>query len=181
MSYVGKFISRVFDYRDFLNLCSLFIALFSFIYPEHIVDIIALYSLIDCYKNRIDMITHHIIVLYMYYLSKRVNFISDDKYYLICQLIKHEFSTLPLQIMKLMKKLGKDKGLIYKINQILFVFIFTYIRVINYPYQYLCNKDLHLIFNKYSIEYESFGIFITFYVLNLYWFKLILDKIVIGK
>ena len=165
--------------RNTPKLTSLLIACYAFFYPSSSVDAIALYALFDCYNNKFDMILHHLIVLYIYFLYKTVDFSPDDLSYLTHQMIKPEFSTIPLQLINLMKYYQFDSGVVYNFLQVSFVLSFTYYRVLDYPYFVLFDLHFRDIVYEYKIYKHIVVIFVTFYVLNLYWFFLILRKIAV--
>jgi len=139
-------------------------------------NIIGIMCLIDLYfiKNK-DMIFHHILALCM------INYthINNNEYTnaLISIMLKTEISTIFLTTNNL---LNCRTNYFKNINKILFVLTFMYYRIYNYAYYLILNKNTYTIFFIYSKnKFEFCKVYISIYglfMLNLYWFYLILKK-----
>lgn len=163
--------------RDLKNLISIIIAISIFIYPNVAIDMLFLYTVIDCFGNKLDFIIHHLIVMLIYYQYKTINFENEDLTYMISSLIKPEISTIPLQLMNLMKYYGYDKNIFYNITKIAFFTTFVYFRIIDYPIIYYFDVEFNRIIIKYDLYIISDIIFYSFYTLNLYWLLMIIKKL----
>jgi hypothetical protein len=141
-------------------------------------NIVGFTCLIDFYfvkKN--DMRLHHMLVLCMIdYMNKHVDIKNrNDIVYVI---LSTEISTVFLIMNNLL-----DKMVIFKnINKLFFVFTFVYYRIYNYSYYLILDKNIYNNFVIYSKNnFEFYKIYIGVYgmfILNLYWFTLILHGII---
>lgn len=177
--------------KDILNLISLIMSSYiglSYIYGygdiNNIVNGLFLYTIIDCYNSRIDMIIHHIIVIIMISISKIKQISDEDLLFLCFHLFKVEISTIFLQGASICGKINlkmKSK-IISKLEsliQLMFIITFIYYRIIDYPMIAIYNSKFNKILLNYHIQTESSIIAVSFYFLNLYWLSLIIKKILI--
>lgn len=185
----------IFNIKDILNMFALLIAsytvygyLLNYFYNydidfESFTNYFLLYIVIDCLFSKIDMIIHHLIVIFIIIIGNLHNIKGDDFIKMSYFLFRPEISTLPLKIIDLCNILDIERkfkyGKIFKdIIQIIFVIFFIYFRIIDYPLLYFYNKDFNKIVNKYNVNYATNIIIPSFFILNLYWLSLIYKKFI---
>ncbi len=148
----------------------------------YLFDSISIYTLIDTvlYKNKMDVVIHHIFLLTLSYFHYSYNGIINQVFYhemkKLC--LNMELSSVFLGLMPFVKK---NKTL-EQINIVLFTIVFFYSRIYNYSIKFIFHKEKH----EYMIEfYDSISksgyyifyfIFMGFYLLNIYWFVFIIKK-----
>jgi len=161
---------------SYLNLCNYNIALFCCIdYFLHICNI---------NKLKFDMILHHLFALMIIYFFYNHNYLIIDnieiKNNLIKNILSTEISTNFLIINNFIKNI--KTSIIIKINQILFVSTFFYFRIYNYFIYIILSNDVNILIIKISKNnYYKYLLYIGMYglfILNIYWFFIILKKCV---
>jgi len=131
--------------------------------------ILTLYCLFDIYQARLDIIIHHIIIIIiniMYFYIDKYKCI--EKQIIVSALTKLEISSL-LLIVK-----DKIKNKILKFYYfIIFTILFIYFRIFG-----LLPIVLHLYNHQINLYCKLlFYDILSLYILNLYWFILIIQKI----
>lgn len=175
--------------NGFIFLFTLYITysyIISSIEIKKICNILFIYSILDCYDSKIDVIIHHMIVLLMISMIKIYNINEHDCFQLGYHLLKVEISTVFLKAMdifKYIKRKNNNKIIesLDKIVSLLFLLSFIYLRMIDYPYNYLFNKNLWYIIKKNNIEFLSNIIAFTFTSLNIYWLYCMYRKVIKSK
>lgn len=130
------------------------------------------------FKKKTDIIIHHILVILMYSNYYIYNVPLEDFLKLFKIIILVETSNI-LLMSKIMIPLSKNIKLI---NDILFVISFVYFRIYYYYYHALRkNQQIDIIVNNYLTNYFDkyyfYSSFYGFYLLNIYWITLILNKV----
>jgi hypothetical protein len=164
-----KYILNIFSFLIALYLSSSL--LFNNMNIKNGINCLMLYVIVDCYKNKWHIVLHHLIVLSFYILG--INISDKDYMFLAFILIKVEISTVFLQLLNITKNI--NIGYLKYILQILFLVTFVYYRLIDFPINSIFNKEFIEILIKYNIYNIFIFIFTIFYILNLYWLKLIID------
>ncbi len=144
-------------------------------------NFVALMCLFDLfYLKKKDMIFHHILVLLMiHYMNNHSNVKNREE--IILPILKTEISTTFLIINNLLEN-KSNMGIIKNINRIIFVYCFIYYRIYNYLFYLILVIDYDNVFLNYSKNnFEYFEIYFSIYglfILNLYWCRLIINKII---
>jgi hypothetical protein len=132
--------------------------------------ILTLYCLFDLYQARLDIIIHHIIIIIvniLFLYSEKYNNCIEKKY-IVSALTKLEISNLFL----IFKDKIINKNLKFY-NFIIFIILFTYFRIFN-----LLPIVIHLYHNQVSLFCKIlFYDILSLYILNFYWFILIIKKL----
>ena len=177
------------SFKDLLNIFIFIITLYitysyitSSLKINNISTILFIYSFLDCYNSKIDIIIHHILVMLMVSMIKIYNINDNDCFLLGYQLLKVEISTLFLKIIRIfeyIKKRTDNKIILYmdKFNSYLFLISFIYLRLIDYPYTYFFNKNFWSVVERNNIAFISNIIAFIFISLNLYWLYCIYKKL----
>lgn len=141
-------------------------------------NIIGLISVGDLYfVKKKDMILHHILVLFF---LDYMNIHDDFKYKneIVSTLLSSEISTIFLTTNNLLDNYG-NMGVFKHINQLCFVSTFFYYRIYNYSIFF--DKNIYNTFSIYSKNnfefYKIYCVIYLFYILNLYWFSIIIYRV----
>jgi hypothetical protein len=144
-------------------------------------NILGIMCFFDLYfVKRIDMFLHHVLVLGMIHY---MNYHSDIKTSneIISVLLSTEISTIFLTINNLLENVN-NINFFKNINKFMFISTFFYYRIYNYGYYLILDKNNYYIFlshSNYRFEfYEMYYGMHSLYIINLYWFGLILNKLV---
>ena len=140
---------------------------------------------------------HHInTLIIVYFLNHHYNGSSivldtTEKSQLIKDVLSVEISNIFLSMHHLLKDKienrpeneleNRGEGIVQKANQLLFIVTFTYFRIYHYTVYILLSKKINLfilldsknVFHQYSIFIALYG----FFLLNSYWFFLIMKKV----
>lgn len=144
--------------------------------------VLALFCLVDIYRNSREMVLHHIATIFLGYIlhvASHTNLEPREIYILTkttTVLMQTEVSTLPLNLFHL--------GYKNSIVKSLFVSTFFYFRMIRLPWYlisssytcYYCAYDVHTI-EKINLEYMWIFSTLTLMGLNTYWMNKIVRKI----
>jgi len=161
-----------------ISLYSSFSVLTNF-YVYTCSNIVGLLCLIDCcFVKKKNMLLHHILVLFMIHYMNNHN--SENRDEIISVILSTEISTIFLTANSLLDNTC-NMILLKNINRFIFVSTFFYFRIYNYAYYIILDKNSHSTFLIQSKNiFELFEIYITvhgLFILNLYWFYLIIKKI----
>lgn len=150
------------------------------------VDIINYYLWGDLFVCKKDMYLHHLIVIKIIYFYKNIiSHISGTEEY-IPYILLAELSSFWL-ILNIYIEHFKEKyknikflNILYALNSVLFISTFTYTRIYIYGKNIIYEPKLHN--NLYeNLKRSDYYIFTTllysFYFLNIYWYMIIIKKI----
>lgn len=135
--------------------------------------LLSLVFIFDMVNNTIDMIIHHsiffslVLCTYLFNVHMPIDFYRN--------FMKVEISTIFLSLSKL-----TNRGFMQTINQYLFLITFTKYRVINLGYLFTNGAYNDAIIQQSPHRFATYFIYLNlygFYLLNLYWFTLILRKL----
>ncbi len=178
---------KIFDYKNHFNLGLSMLSLYTLFYLEYLdftCKVILFHAIIELFITKLDIFLHHLCVInliyYKLYYEKNNN--SD---LITISLIKTELSTIFLVFHFYFIKIKKN-NIIEKINMIndyLFVSSFFILRVYLYFTNIIMNKytyvNLYSDYNYSLINHMPLYLSIYgLYILNLYWFYLIINKII---
>ncbi len=176
LSLIIKNISYV-----FICIWASFALFTNYIHPR-LFDVISFYTLLDTvlYKNKIDVIIHHIFLMTLTYFHYNYDNVINQIFYhemkKICLCM--EISSVFLGLMPFFKYNKK----IEVINIALFTLSFFYCRIYYYSIHFIFDMKKH----EYMMDfygtiskngyYIFYFIFIGFYLLNMFWFFFIIKK-----
>lgn len=156
------------------------------VYLEFVCYIIGLLCLIDYFlyfckinKLNINMIIHHLLTLliiqFIYINSEKINnsVIKNELFLLIKNVLCVEISTNFLILRNLLKNSWE---IIKTINDILFVITFVYFRLYHYTYYIILSKNTYYIILEINKDYFVFIGLYGLFLLNIYWFIFIINK-----
>ena len=123
-----------------------------------------------------EVYIHHIAALYITHNS--IIYFNTDMLYYISIILGTELSTFFL-VIKLVSEYYQLKNKLTTINDLLFIITFIYTRLYLYSKYIIFNNNFNeLIYKYYDYPYITIVFVYILYILNLYWFSIILKKIV---
>ena len=151
------------------------------------VDIINYYLYYDLLVCKKDMYLHHLIVIKIIdFYQKSIRHVPGTEEY-IPYILLAELSSFWL-ILNIYIEYYKEKyknikflNIVYSINSVFFILTFTYTRIYIFGKKIIYNNLLHdnLYENLEKGDYYTFIILLySFYFLNIYWYMIIIKKIV---
>lgn len=182
-------------FKNILSTSAALSGVFAMNYPRYLMPVtyyINSYVFMDLFFARRDMFAHHLLVLSFFSAMTLYEFPEDYKYYFIQQVMRFEYSTLfygggPLLLHYLSSQPpSKITHWIPTVRTLCHVgFAATFFKVRIYDFA----GNVIFLANVYSPDnFPSFLAFAhlisttwLFYALNLYWFQLILWKLVPSK
>jgi hypothetical protein len=132
-------------------------------------------------QRKIDMIVHHLLSICLVVLSKQ-----GDSYYFYTKITRNiiaaEVSTIPFTLYTFLSSYSFFPMIKIPL-QIIFLLCFFYFRIVRLTNMLLFDKEVEEIVSYFPFLHRRISYFVIFslYNLNLYWFSLILNKVVVKR
>ena len=120
-----------------------------------------------------DMMLHHLLVLgFNHYMNTHVDIIHRNE--VVSTLLKTEISTIFLITNNLLE--NKNTSIVKNINKVFFVTTFMYYRIYHYSHL-IVDQQINYMYSNRLEYYQLYTCMYGFFMLNLYWYGLILSKV----
>ena len=140
---------------------------------------IVFHCFVDMFFCRYELMVHHVIVLGMFYVWVTNESHSEERLIVVTTLFSTEVSTMFISIRNVLlcdelKEYRKYSlhGTLVGLNDVLFAGVFFYTRI----YLFAKNIVLNVTFLAFYNSWIIYGTFYLLYMLNIYWFAIILKK-----